>query len=177
MKLIKQFISLMVLVMIPTLLPAQQLKIGYVQADRIRTEYEEFQEAERELQLEFSKVQFEYQTMTQRLDSLNRVFETQRLMSTPDWQREKEQEISQLEQQVQDFQLRKVGPEGELYRKQLQVENEIIQKVQQAVSKVAIDKGYDYILDSIALLYGKPTHNLTDDVLHELRNLSGEEGN
>ena len=115
--------------------------------------------------------------MAQRLDSLKQVFETQRLVSSPERRREREQEIAALEQQVQDFQARKVGPEGELYRSQLQLETEIIQKVQRAVNKVAIDKGYDYILDSAALLYGKPTHNLTDDVLYELRILSEDSEN
>ncbi len=155
-----------------------QLKVGFVQSERIRAEYDEFKEAEDELQLEFRKVQFEFQTMSGRLDSLRRVFETQRLMSSPEWRREKEQEISALERQVQDFQVQKVGPEGDLYRKQLQLETEIIKQVQQAVNKVAIDKRYDFVLDSMALLYGKPTHNLTDDVLYELRRLTeGESGN
>lgn len=152
-----------------------QPKIGFVQSERIRAEYEEFKEAEDELQLEFRKVQFEFQAMTDRLDSLREVFETQRLMSSPEWRREKEQEISSIEKQVQEFQVRKVGPEGELYRKQLQLETEIIKQVQQAVNKVAIDKRYDFVLDSMALLYGKPTHNLTDDVLYELRRLSEDE--
>ena len=151
-----------------------QLQVGFVQSDRIRAEYEEFKEAESELQLEFRKVQFEFQTMAQRLDSLKQAFETQRLMSSPDRRREKENEITLLEQQVKDFQAQKVGPEGELYRKQLQLETQIIQKVQRSVNKVAIDKGYDYILDSVSLLYGKPTHNLTDDVLYELRQITDE---
>lgn len=157
-----------------------QIKVGFVQSDRIRAEYEEFKKAEGELQLEFRKVQYEFQTMTDRLDSLRRVFETQRLMSSPEWRQEKEQEIATLEQKVQDFQVQKVGPEGELYQKQLKLETEIIQKVQRAVNRVAIAGGYDYVFDSMALLYGKPTHNLTDDVLHELRRLSEtepEEGN
>ncbi|MFQ6615380.1 MAG: OmpH family outer membrane protein [Fidelibacterota bacterium] len=149
-----------------------QLKVGFVQSDRIRAEYEEFRKAEGELQLEFRKVQYEFQTMTDRLDSLRRVFETRRLMSSPEWRQEKEKEIAGLERKVQDYQVKKVGPEGDLYQKQLELESKIIQKVQQAVNSVAIAKGYDYVFDSMALLYGKPTHNLTDDVLHELRKLS-----
>ena len=35
-----------------------QLKIGYILSERIRTEYEEFKEAESQLQLEYRKVQF-----------------------------------------------------------------------------------------------------------------------
>ena len=38
-----------------------QLKIGYIQSERIRTEYEEFTEAESQLQMEYQKVQVEYE--------------------------------------------------------------------------------------------------------------------
>ena len=176
MKPLKRLFSAGVLFLLPAVMFAQ-LKVGFVQSERIRGEYDEFKEAESQLQLEYRKVQFEFQTMTARLDSLKTSYETQRLMSSPDRRREKENEILLLEQQVKDFQTQKVGPEGELYRRQLQLETEIIQKVQRAVNKVAIDKGFDYILDSVSLLYGKPTHNLTDDVLYELRKISDEESN
>ena len=96
-----------------------QSKIGFVQSDRIRAEFEEFKDAESQLQMEFRKVQFEYQTMLMSLDSMKKSFETQRLMSSPEWRREKEQEIAQREQTIQAFQAQKVGPEGELYKKQV----------------------------------------------------------
>lgn len=60
----------------------------------------------------------------------------------------------------------------ELMRKQAQLEYEILGKVKRAVDKVAIDGGFDYIIDaSVGLLYYKPKYDMTDDVLHELRNL------
>lgn len=151
-----------------------QLKIGYIASDRIRTEFEEFQEAESQLQIEFRKVQEEYQVMLAELDSLKQAYETQRLMSSPEWRKEKEVEISTKEQRLQQYQAQKVGPEGELYRKQSQMEYELLSKVKTAVDNVAISKGYDFIFDgSVSLLYGKPTHDLTDDVLFELRKAKG----
>ncbi len=75
-----------------------QSKIGFVQSDRIRAEFEEFKDAESQLQMEFRKVQFEYQTMLMSLDSMKKSYETQRLMSSPEWRREKEQEIAGREQ-------------------------------------------------------------------------------
>ena len=154
---------------VPVLLLGQ-LKVGYVSSDRIRLEYEEFKESESQLQLEFQKVQFEYQEMIRELDSLKQGFESQRLMSSSDWRNEKEQDIKDKEIAIQNFQERKVGPQGDLVKKQSQMEYELISKVKKAVDNVAIEKGYDFIFDgSISLLYGKPTHDLTDDVLHELR--------
>jgi Skp family chaperone for outer membrane proteins len=48
-------------------------------------------------------------------------------------------------------------------------------KVKNAVDDVAISKGYDFIFDgSVSLLYGKPTFDLTDDVLFELGKVNTE---
>ncbi|HIF27540.1 MAG TPA: OmpH family outer membrane protein [Candidatus Marinimicrobia bacterium] len=155
-----------------------QSKIGFVQSDRIRAEFEEFKDAESQLQMEFRKVQFEYQTMLMSLDSMKKSFETQRLMSSPEWRREKEQEMAGREQTIQAFQAQKVGPEGELYKKQAQMEFEILSKVKRAVDKVAAIKEYDFIIDgSVSLLFGNPTYDLTDDVLYELRKYSLPEEN
>jgi Skp family chaperone for outer membrane proteins len=151
-----------------------QVKIGYIASERVRMEFEEFKEAESQLQLEFRKVQEEYQVMLVELDSLKQAYETQRLMSSPEWRKEKDVEIGTKEQRLQQYQAQKVGPEGELYRKQSQMEYELLSKVKTAVDNVAISKGYDFIFDgSVSLLYGKPTHDLTDDVLFELRKAKG----
>lgn len=146
-----------------------QIKVGYISSERIRAEFAEFKEAEAQLQLEFRKVQFDYQAMAQELDSLKQAYETQRLMSSPEWRREKEQDIANKEAEIQRYQAEKVGPEGELYRRQAQMEYDLLTKVKNAVDNVAISKGYDFIFDgSVSLLYGKPTFDLTDDVLFEL---------
>ena len=159
--------------LLPMLLIGQN-KIGYVASERVRAEFEDFQEAEAQLQLDYRKVQEEYQVMLVELDSLKQAYETQRLMSSPEWRKEKETEIGTKEQRLQQFQAQKVGPEGELYRKQSQMEYELLSKVKVAVDNVAISKGYDFIFDgSVSLLYGKPTFDLTDDVLFELRKAKG----
>ena len=151
-----------------------QLKIEYILSERIRTEYEEFQEAESQLQLEYRKVQFEFDKMVLKMDSLKQDYEVKRLMAL-DKGVSIRQEIEQMERQIQNYQAEKIGPQGELMRKQAQLEYEILGKVKKAVDKVAIDGGYDYIIDaSVGLLYFKSKFDMTDDVLHELRNLSSE---
>ena len=52
-----------------------QLKIGYILSERIRGEYEEFKEAESQLQLEYRKVQFEFDQRVKKLDSLKQKLE------------------------------------------------------------------------------------------------------
>ena len=148
-----------------------QLKIGYILSERIRTEFEDFKEAESQLQLEYRKVQTEFDKMVLKMDSLKQDYEVKRLMALDQGESIK-QELIQMEQSIQTYQAEKIGPQGELMRKQAQMEYEILGKVKKAVDKVAIDGGYDYIIDaSVGLLYFKPKYDMTDDVLHELRNL------
>ena len=165
------FISLLT-IMLPITMIAQN-NIGFVQSDRIRAEYEEFKDAEAQLQLEYRQVNAQYNIMIVELDSIKKAFETQRLMSSPEWRKEKEAEIISREQNIQKFQVTMVGPEGELYRRQAQLEFDILSKVKRAVDKIAAAKKIDFILDgSTSLLYGNPTYDLTDDVLFELRKYS-----
>lgn len=151
-----------------------QLKIGYIQSERIRTEYEEFTDAESQLQMEYQKVQVEYEKMILQLDSLNKDYEVKRLMALDKGESIKQQ-IIQMERSIQTYQAEKVGPQGELMKKSAQMEYEILGKVREAVRKVAINKGFDYIMDAqMGLLYVKPQYDMTDDVLHELRNLKSD---
>ena len=151
-----------------------QLKIGYILSERIRTEFEEFKEAESQLQLEYRKVQFEFDQMVLKLDSLKQDYEIKRLMALDKGEGIR-QEIEQMERSIQNYQAEKIGPQGELMRKQAQMEYEILGKVKKAVDKVAIDGGFDYIIDaSVGLLYFKSEFDRTDDVLHELRNLNSD---
>ena len=155
-----------------------QNKIGFVQSDRIRSEYEEFKDAEAQLQLEYRQVNMRYNSMFVELVSIKQSFETQRLMSSPEWRKEKEAEIVAREQTIQKFQVTMVGPEGELYRRQAQLEFDILSKVKRAVDKIAAAKKIDFIIDgSTSLLYGNPTYDLTDDVLLELRKYSVSDKN
>ena len=155
-----------------------QNKIGFVQSDRIRAEYEEFKDAESQLQLEYRQVNIQYNSMIVELDSIKQSFETQRLMSSPEWRKEKEAEIASREATIQKFQVTMVGPEGELYRRQAQLEFDILSKVKRAVDKIAAAKKIDFIIDgSTSLLYGNPTYDLTDDVLLELRKYSVSDKN
>ena len=98
-----------------------ELKIGYIQSERIRTEYEEFTEAESQLQMEYQKVQVEYEGMLLQLDSLNKDYEVKRLMALDKGESIKQQMI-QMERAIQVYQAEKVGPQGELMRKQAQME-------------------------------------------------------
>ena len=147
-----------------------QQKLGVVFSETIRLNFEEFKQVEQHLQLDLEVIQKEYQAMATQLDSMVKEYEQQNLMLSEDLKKAKEQDIVDMNQSMQSFQLSKVGPNGELTQKQAQLEFQLVEKFKAAVNSVAISKGFDLIIDgSQASLYTKPTIDLTDDVLYELR--------
>ena len=78
-----------------------QLKIGYILSERIRTEFEEFKEAESQLQLEYRKVQFEFDQMVLKMDSLKQDYEVKRLMAL-DKGESIRQEVEQMDRALQN---------------------------------------------------------------------------
>ncbi len=165
----KVYKKIAILLLLVSVSFAQQ-KMGVVFSEKIRLDFEEFKEVEQQLQLELQVIQKEYQIMATELDSMNKEFEQQSLMMSEELKKAKEQDIVDMNNSMQSYQQAEVGPDGELTKKQAQLEYELVQKFKAAVDAVAISKGYDIIMDgSQASLYTKPTHDLTDDVLYELR--------
>jgi outer membrane protein len=154
-----------------------QLKIGYIDSNRIMQEFEEVRDAQAQLEKETRRLQAEYNTYVERLDSLNREFERQRLLLSNEKTREKEQEIATLYQTTQAFQQKKFGPEGDLYRYQAQLMAPVLDKVDAAVKKLGAERSFDYIVDAAggALVYALPAHDLTSDVIAELRRTGGNQ--
>ena len=165
----KVYKKIAILLLLVSVSFAQQ-KMGVVFSEKIRLDFEEFKEVEQQLQLELQVIQKEYQTMATELDSMIKEFEQQSLMMSEELKKAKEQDIIDMNNSMQSYQQAKVGANGELTKKQAQLEYELVQKFKAAVDAVAISKGYDIVMDgSQASLYTKPTHDLTDDVLYELR--------
>lgn len=150
---------------------AQAMKIGYVNSDRILTEFDEAKEAQRKLDVEAKKLEDEYRGLLNKLDSLSRDFERQKMIMSESRRLTKENEITQLQQSIQRYQVEKMGPEGEIYKKQAELVGPVLEKIKAVIEKVGKENKYDYIFDTVAgnILYAEPVHDLTDKVLYELK--------
>ena len=116
------------------------------------------------------KLEAEYSGMINQLDSLKQVFDRQRLLMSDERRQNREQEIKNLEITAQEFQMKKFGPEGEIFRKQSQLLAPVLEEVDAAIKVVAAQRGYDYVFDAVsgAIVYALDSHDLTDAVLKEL---------
>ena len=166
------------LLCLPVILLAD-IKIGYIDSNRIMSEYENVRDVQVELEKEQRKLETEYNGMLNQLDSLNQVFERQRLLMSENRREEKQSEMIQMEREIQEFQLKKFGPEGEIFRKQSQLLAPVLEEVDAAIKAVAAQRGYDYVFDAVsgAIVYALDSHDLTEEVLKELKKSSSSSSN
>ncbi|MAV59095.1 MAG: molecular chaperone Skp [Candidatus Marinimicrobia bacterium] len=165
-----------ILLIFPVFLFAE-MKLGYIDSNRIMSEFENVRDIQVELEKEQRKLEAEYNGMISQLDSLKQVFEKQRLLMSENRRKEKENELINIERNIQEFQMKKFGPEGEIYRKQSQLLAPILEEVDAAIKVVAAQRGYDYVFDAVsgAIVYALEAHDLTDQVLKELKGSGNSE--
>jgi|TARA_B100000676_G_C18012329_1_gene807459 outer membrane protein len=148
-----------------------EMKLGYIDSNRIMSEFEDVRDIQVELEKEQRKLESQYNGMINQLDSLKQVFERQRLLMSDSRRDEKQNELINMERNIQEFQLKKFGPEGEIFRKQSQLLAPVLEEVDAAIKIVAAQRGYDYVFDAVsgAIVYALDAHDLTEQVLKELK--------
>ena len=151
---------------------SSDLKIGYIDSQKILSELEEVREVQIELEKKQREWEGEMESLIGRRDSLFQAYELQKVLMSAERRAEKEKEIQLMEQRVQQFNMEKFGPNGgEIYRIQNQLFAPVQAKIQVAIDNVAIAEGYDFILDaqSGGFVFAEDKYNLTHAVLDELR--------
>ncbi len=171
MKITKYFILLMLLLSFSV----AEIKIGYVDSNEIMSNFEEVRQVQVDLEKEQRRLENEFNNLVSQLDSLQQDYERQRLLMSEMRRQEKENEIINMKRSAEEFQLKKFGPEGEIYKKQNELLKPVLKKIDDAIQKVGSEQGYDFILDAMsgALLYALDSHNLTEDVMDELSKATG----
>ena len=152
-----------------------EVKIGYVDSNQIMSNFEEVRQIQVDLEKEQRRLESEFNELITQLDSLQQDYDRQRLLMSETRRQEKENEIMNMKKIAEEFQLKKFGPEGEIYKKQNELLKPVLKKIDDAIQKVGSDQGYDFILDAMsgALLYALDSHNLTEDVMDELIKATG----
>ena len=149
---------------------AQQPKIGYVDVERLKTEYKEFQDAQERFNRQLSMWQGQADTMQKEIVALQDELERQGSLLTEAKRKEKQQLIIAKQRQYQEFATKILGPEGEAARRERELSKPLIDKINAVIQLVAIRDGYALILDSSGgnVLYAKEDMDLTAVILEEL---------
>ena len=105
------------------------------------------------------------------LDKMYKDFEAEQVMLSDDLKKKREDQLFVKEKGLRDLQRKRFGFEGDLFKKRQELIKPIQDKVYNAVQKLAVTRGYDFILDKsegITVIFADPKLEKSDDVLKEL---------
>ena len=159
----RPYMSLLTVVLVAVFaLPLKAQKFAYVESQRILNEYQEYQDVQKQLEQLRSKYDAEYQQMVKEYNALLEEIDSQSLLLSP--------EKKQQKMQAAQYKYEKLGPEGEFYKKSMELTRPIIDKINKLIAKIGEEEGYDFIFDasSGALVHALPKYDITDRIIEEL---------
>ncbi len=147
-----------------------QLKIRYINTDRILQEYPEAQEIQKKSDELRAAYETEFQKMQSELQTLVKEIQDQALLLSPEKKAEKEAKAANLQAEMERYYYEKLGPQGEYFKENKKLTTPLIEKINSVIRKIGEEEGYDYILDVVqgVILHAKEEYDLTDRVLEEL---------
>lgn len=150
---------------------AQDQKIGFVNTDVILSKIPEYQGIEQQLQKVSQEWKQEIDRMRQEIERLKEDFAAREILYTEEIKNQKQQEIQNKVQQLEQFRDQKFGPQGDYFTRQQELLEPIQERVFNAISTVAEQEGFDFVFDrsqQTGLMFGRPEWNLNEEVLVEL---------
>ncbi len=153
-----------------------QIKIGYVDSQKLTESYKEAQDAQKQLAEINKGWEEEARNMQRELQTKQDELESQALLLSDEKRKEKETDLQNLYLRFQQFQQEKWGPQGDAYKKQAELMKPIIDKMNAAIRKIGTDEKFDYIFDVVGgniVHVGASQPDLTQKVLEELNKAVG----
>ena len=115
--------------------------------------------------------QREIDVLQQELDKMYKDYEAEQVMLTEELRKKREDQLFIKEKTLRDLQRKRFGFEGDLFKRRQELIKPIQDKVYNAVQKLAVQRGYDFILDKsegITVIFADPKLEKSEDVLREL---------
>jgi outer membrane protein len=149
---------------------AQEVKIGYIDSQRIFAEYRETQEAELVYQKEVDQWKAEADAKEQEIAKLQEELRAQSLMLSEEKQREKKLELDKKLEEYQKFVGETFGEDGLAARRNRELTQPIVDKINGILERLSETEGYSLVFDiaNANIVYAKKEFDLTDRVLEEL---------
>lgn len=149
---------------------AQELKIGYIDSQRIFAEYKETQDAERVYKKEVESWKAQAAAMEADIVKLQDELRAQSLMLSEEKQKEKKLELDKKLEDYQRFMADTFGEEGIAAKRNKELTQPIVERINQILENMAQERGLAVVFDiaNANIVYAKKDFDLTDDVLAEL---------
>lgn len=131
----------------------------------------DYKEAQKQLDDIAAGWQKDIDTRQAELDKMYKDYEAEQVMLTEELRKKREDQLFNKEKDLRDLQRKRFGFEGDLFKKRQELIKPIQDKVYNAVQKMAVTRGYDFVLDKsegITIIFADPKLDKSEDVLKDL---------
>lgn len=146
------------------------LRIAHVDSKLIFEGYRGTKKAQEEFDRQVAKWEQQANLLQKELSAIKEKLEKQMLMLSDEKKKELEADYAKKETELKDFISKVYGRNGELLTENEKVSGPIIQLIRKAVNEIALQEGYDMVVDraSGSVLFWKNENDLTQKVLEYL---------
>ena len=98
-------------------------------------------------------------------------YDAEQVMLSEELKKKREDQLFNKEKELRDLQRKRFGFEGDLFKKRQELVKPIQDKVYNAIQKISVARGYDFVLDKsegITIIFADPKLDKSEDVLKEL---------
>jgi outer membrane protein len=147
-----------------------QEKFAYVNSQKILADFQEAIEVQNKLEELRNQYEAEYNKMVQDYQAMAEEIESQSLLLSEEKKQEKLRQAQQKALEIDKYKYDKLGPEGELYRKNLELTKPVYDKINKVIQTIGDDEEIDFIFDASqgVLLWALPKYEITDRIIEEL---------
>lgn len=131
----------------------------------------EYKDADKRLAETSSEWQKEIDDKQGQLNQMYRNFDAEQYMLSDDLKKKREDQLFNMEKEIRDLQKKRFGFEGDLFKERQKLVKPVQDKVYNAIQKMAVNRGYDFILDKsegITVIFADPKLDKSEEVLKEL---------
>jgi len=144
---------------------AQIGKYGYIDSERIFSEYKDWGKAQEEFNTQYKAWDDEAKDMQKQYEEMIQEFEKQKLILSTEKKAEREAALEAKRQSLDAFTKEIFGPGGTAERKNDALVKPLLEKINTAIERVATEGNYDFIFNSTGLSYAKKDYDITDKIL------------
>ncbi len=146
-------------------------KYAIIDTRYILDKMQDYKDAQKQLDGVAADWQKEIDTRQSDLDKMYKDYDAEKVMLSEDLKKKREDQLFHKGERPRDLQRKRFGFEGDLFKKRQELIKPIQDKVYNAVQKMAVQRGYDFVLDKsegITIIFADPKLDKSEDVLRDL---------
>jgi outer membrane protein len=163
-----------VLIFVVSIGTAQNIKIAFVNSDKILQELPEYVQVKKELEATVKEWQDELEKMSKEFQDALEDYNKKEALLDAKAKADKQKNLQDLQQKARDYQYQKFDQrDGEVAKLREKRFGPIQEKVMKVIEKVAKQGKYNYVFDKLEtatnILYADPKLDITYKVIDELK--------